>query len=110
MTEACRLLGGNQPTDFSERAFRRGRLPQQSERLGEIAKCTGRHKFARDERNGKHAAQEKCRLIRSATSMAVGPLRSRISVTMMSGTRPSSARIASNPIIDSHHRLGGIHQ
>ncbi|WP_374729664.1 zinc-binding dehydrogenase, partial [Caballeronia choica] len=38
---------------------------------------------------------------RESASMPVGPSRSRISVTMMSGARPSSARIASNPFIDS---------
>ena len=55
MTEICRLLGGNEPTDFSECAFRRGGLPQQHERFGEIAKCAGRYQLACDERDGKHA-------------------------------------------------------
>ena len=55
MIEARRPLGSNEPTDFSERAFRRGRLPQQHERLDEIAKCVRRHQFASDECDGKHA-------------------------------------------------------
>jgi hypothetical protein len=55
LTEGCRLLSGNETTDLSERAFRCGRLPQQNERFGEIAKGAGGHRFARDECDGKHA-------------------------------------------------------
>ena len=57
MIEACRLLGGNEPTDFSERFIRRGRLPQKHERPGEIAKCMRRHPYSGDERDGQRASR-----------------------------------------------------
>jgi hypothetical protein len=37
LIEAFPLLSGNETTDFSERAFRRGGLAQQEERLREVA-------------------------------------------------------------------------